>query len=66
MLHGQPASPPELYGALVPSGVYPDRRPWAKKLLAQFSSLTEQRKNPMPPAKGRLPGRIGPRISVAP
>ncbi|CBJ28670.1 conserved unknown protein [Ectocarpus siliculosus] len=37
------ASSLELYGALVARGVNPDRRPWAKKLLAQFSTLTELR-----------------------
>ncbi|CAM9996925.1 unnamed protein product, partial [Ectocarpus fasciculatus] len=42
-LHSQLACPLELYGALVARGVNPDRRPWAKKLLAKFSSLTELR-----------------------
>ncbi|CAM9415459.1 unnamed protein product, partial [Ectocarpus sp. 8 AP-2014] len=37
------ASSLELYGALVARGVNPDRRPWAKKLLAQFSTLIELR-----------------------
>eukprot|EP00903_Cladosiphon_okamuranus_P010618 g10041.t1 len=42
-LHGQLASALELYGALVSRGVNPRRRSWAKKLVGEFSSLTELR-----------------------
>eukprot|EP00752_Nemacystus_decipiens_P002572 g2410.t1 len=42
-LHGQLSSALELYGALVAAGINPRRRPWAKKLVGEFSSLSELR-----------------------
>ncbi|CBJ28671.1 conserved unknown protein [Ectocarpus siliculosus] len=42
-IHGALAPSLELYGALVSHGVDPRRRPWARRLLEKFASLSELR-----------------------